>query len=157
MARIKSSATRLAALAATAALAAVPAASATPPADHPGKPEDPGSQGQGHGKGQSKSKTKGVTYVFKGTYQGDGSVAVDHGNAHVRNAGLVGETVSFDLATATVVVADNNSDGKRDLTDVASGDRVVVKSRMPRTEPSAQPFPARQLVDQTHPAAADAD
>jgi hypothetical protein len=147
---------RVAALVAAAALVAVPAASAAQPVgtgepEDPnssvkGKPQDPGSQGKG------KSKVKGVTYVFKGTYQGGDSVAVDHGNAHVRKAGLVGQTVTFDLASAKVAVADNNADGKRDLSDVASGDRVVVKSKMPRSEPAAQPFPARQLVDQTHPA-----
>jgi hypothetical protein len=146
---------RAATLFAVAALAAVPAASASPPEDHPGKPENPGSQGKGHGKG--KAKTKGVTYVFKGTYQGSGAVAVDHGNAHVVNANLVGVTVTFDLTAAKVVVADSNADGKRDLTDVASGDRVMVKSRMPRTDPAAQPFAARQLVDQTHAGDASAD
>jgi hypothetical protein len=154
---------RVAALFAAAALVAVPVASAAQPVgtgelEDPnapvkgntkpgaGKPQQPGAQGKG------KGKAKGVTYVFKGTYQGADSVAVDHGNAHVRKAGLVGQTVTFDLAGAKIVVADNNADGKRDVSDVASGDRVVVKSKMPRSEPAAQPFPARQLVDQTHPA-----
>jgi hypothetical protein len=154
---------RVAALFASAALVAVPAASAAQPMgtgepEDPnapvkgnakpegGKPDDPGSQGKGHG------KAKGVTYVFKGTYQGADSVAVDHGNAHVRKASLVGQTVTFDLANAKIVVSDSNANGKRDLSDVASGDRIVVKSKMPRNEPAAQPFPARQLVDQTHPA-----
>jgi hypothetical protein len=127
------------------ALAAAPAAIATPPAGH-GKPANPGSQGRGHG----KAKPKGVTYVFKGTYQGSGAVAVDHGNAHVKKAGLVGQTVTFDLTGASIVVGDVNGDGAKDAADVISGDRVVVKSRMPRKQPAAQPFPARQLVDQTH-------
>jgi hypothetical protein len=157
---------RVAALLTAAALVAVPAASAAQPED-PGKPEDPGSNGKGHAKkdlgqpddpgSQGQGKAKGVTYVFKGTYEGDGAVTVDHGNAHVKKADLIGETVSFDLADAKIVVADNNADGKRDLSDVATGDRVVVKSRMPRTEPAEQPFPARQLVDQTHLAEADED
>jgi hypothetical protein len=89
-------------------------------------------------------------YVFKGTYSGDGNVAVDHGNAHVKKADLVGTTVSFDLTNAKIVVADNNGDQVKDLTDVANGDQVVVKSRLPRTDPGSQPFTAKQLVDQTH-------
>jgi hypothetical protein len=117
------------------------------------QPADPGSQGHGHGHASGHSKAGGkavVMYVFKGTYSGDGNVAVDHGNAHVRKAGLVGTTVSFDLAGAKIVVADNNSDGSKDLADVGNGDRVVVKARLPRTDPPGQPFTAKQLVDQTH-------
>jgi hypothetical protein len=119
------------------------------PAD-PGKPDDPASQPGADVHGNGTGKAKGVTYVFKGIYQGDAAVDVDHGNAHVKRADLIGETATFDLADAKVVVADSNADGQRDLSDVATGDRVVVKSRMPRTEPAEQPFPARQLVDQTH-------
>jgi hypothetical protein len=117
------------------------------------QPADPGSQGHGHGHASGHSKASGkavVMYVFKGTYSGDGNVAVDHGNAHVKKADLVGTTVSFDLTNATIVVADNNADGSKDLTDVASGDRVVVKARLPRLELGSQPFTAKQLVDQTH-------
>jgi hypothetical protein len=147
---------------AAAALVTAPAASAAQPVG--GEPEDPIAPVKGNAKpqagkpqtpgshGKGKGKAKGVTYVFKGTYQGADSVAVDHGNTHVKKAGLVGQTVTFDLATAKIVGADNNADGKRDVSDVASGDRVVVKSKMPRSGPAAQPFPARQLVDQTHPA-----
>jgi phage gp45-like len=126
-------------------LGAAPAALADQPAD-------PGSQGHGHGHGHASSHagSKTVMYVFKGTYAGGGDVVVDHGNAHVRKAGLVGTTVSFDLAGARIVVADNNSDGSKDLTDVMNDDRVVVKARLPRTDPPAQPFTAKQLVDQTH-------
>ena len=121
-------------------LAAVPTAFAT-------KPDDPGSQGH------SKSGTHGnptVSYVFKGTYAGDGSVVVTKGNAHVKKAHLVGETVSFDLANARIVVADTNADGVKDVNDVATDDKVVVKARLPKKDPGEQPFAAKQLVDQTH-------
>jgi hypothetical protein len=142
--------TRALAILATGMLAGAPAALADPPVGQ-GKPQNPGSQGKGHAKG--KGKAKGVTYVFKGTYAGGEAVEVKHGNAHVKRAGLIGETVTFDLASAAVVVSDANSDGKSDLSDVAAGDKVVVKSRMPRKQPAVQPFPARQLVDQTRPPA----
>lgn len=136
---------RTAAVGAILALAAAPAALAA-------KPDDPGSQGHGHGQSgtHGKSGDKTVMYVFKGTFDGSSAVDVDHGNAHVRKADLLGTTVSVDLATARIVVADNNADGKRDLNDVNGGDRVVVKARLSRRDPGAQPFTAKQLVDQSH-------
>ena len=140
---------RALALGAIGALAAVPAALAQPP-EGKGKPESPGSQGKGNG------KTKSVMYVFKGTYAGAGSVEVKKGNAHVKRAELKGTTVNFDLTNATFSVADTTGDGVSDARDVVVGDKVVVKSRLPRKDPGSQPFKAKQLVDQTQPAA-DAD
>ena len=135
---------RAAAIGAVLALGAAPAALAA-------KPDDPGSQGQGHAGGHSKKGGKAVvTYVFKGTYAGAGSVDVDHGNAHVKKAELVGTSVTFDLADARIVVADTNTDGTANADDVASGDRVVVKARLSRKDPGDQPYVAKQLVDQTH-------
>jgi hypothetical protein len=135
---------RAAAIGSVLALGAAPGALAV-------KPADPGSQGQGHGQGKSKAGGKGVAYVFKGAYQADGSVAVDHGNAHARKAGLVGTVVAFDLSSARVSVADVNGDGSKDTGDLTAGDRVVVKAKLPRKDPGSQPFAARQVVDQTHP------
>ena len=134
---------KAAAVGAVLALGAAPAALAA-------KPDDPGSQGQGHANGHSKKGGKSVvSYVFKGTYAGAGSVVVDHGNAHVRKADLV-TTVSFDLGSAQIVVADTNADGTANADDLANGDRVVVKARLPRNDPGGQPFIAKQLIDQTH-------
>jgi hypothetical protein len=138
------------AIAAVLALGAAPAALAEKPADA-GPPENAG-QGHTHGNAPTNSKAGGnavVMYVFKGTYAGAGSVVVDRGNAHVKKANLVGETVAFDLSSTTFVVADNTGDGVVDANDVATGDRVVVKSRLPRNDPGVQPFAAKQLVDQT--------
>ena len=137
------------------ALAAAPGALADPPTgvgnsgqgsgnQGHGKPADPGSQGKG------KAGTKTVMYVFKGTYAGTNGVNVTKGNNHVKKANLVGTLVTFDLASAAIVVDDVNGDGARNLTDVATGDKVVVKARLPRKEPGTQPFAAKQLVDQTH-------
>jgi len=140
----KHTAKRAAAVGAVMALAAAPAAFAV-------KPADPGSQGHGHS-GEHGNKAKGVGYVFKGVYAGDGSVDVDHGSAHVKKAELVGTTVSFDLSAAKIVVADTNADGSKTADDVVAGDRVVVKAKLPRKDPGEQPFAARQLVDQSHPA-----
>ena len=119
--------------------------------------------GNGHGQGQGqaqqhhaqgKTRVHLVTYVFKGTWNAaDGTVSVKHGNAHARKAKLVGTDVQFDLASAKFVVKDTNGDGKRDSADLADGDKVVVKSRLPRKDPGDQPFKATKLVDQTHPPA----
>jgi hypothetical protein len=126
---------------------AVPAAAVADKPDGVGKPDKP----------EKPDKVHNVNYVFKGAYSGDGStVAVDHGNKHVRKAGLEDTAVQFDLTAAKVVVADTNADGAQDLTDVAAGDRVVVKARLPKGDPGAQPFAAKQLVDQTNAPAEEA-
>ena len=150
----KDALSRTIAIGAVLALAAAPAALAE-------KPADPGSQGQSHanGKGHASEHSKAggkavVMYVFKGTYAGDGSVDVTKGNAHVKKADLIG-TVSFDLSAATIVVDDNTGDGNRDLSDVNTGDKVVVKARLPKSDPGSQPFKAKQLVDQTHAGGGD--
>ena len=132
-------ASKAGAMAATvAALVAVPFATAKPGNSH----------GNGHG-------PKGVAYVFKGTYVDTTTVDVSAGNAHAKRAGLIGVPVSFDFSTAKVSVADTNLDGTSDLTDVVAGDSVVVKVKAPRSDPGAQPFAARQLVDQTNQAESD--
>ena len=100
---------------------------------------------------ERKHGAKKVAYVFKGTFSlADASVTVAKGNKHVRRAGLVGRTVAFDLSAARIVVSDANADGKRDAADLQDGDKVVVKARLPRSEPGAGPFAAQKLVDQTH-------
>jgi hypothetical protein len=120
------------------ALAVPAAAIAKPGGDH----------GRGHGHGHGRNPT--VSYVFKGTYEGAGVVAVEHGNGHVMKADLIGD-VQFDLTDAKLRVADANGDGSVTADDVAKGDRVVVKARLPKKDPGAQPFAAKQLVDQTNP------
>jgi hypothetical protein len=114
---------------------------------------DPGN-GQSHGKGQSQgkghSKIHNVAYVFRGTYAGDSTVTVTSGNARVRKGGYVGQTVAFDLTGARVVVADTNADNANDLNDVVTGDKVLVKAMLPKSDPGSQPFAAKRLVDQTH-------
>ena len=132
-----------------AAVLAVPAGALA----HPG-------EGQSHGNGQAKGQTQGkghsqthnVAYVFKGTYAGDSTVAVTKGNARVRKGGFVGQTVAFDLTDTRIVVADTNVDSANDLNDVATGDRVLVKAMLPKSDPGSQPFAAKRLIDQTHPA-----
>jgi hypothetical protein len=92
-----------------------------------------------------------VTYAFKGTYAGAGSVTVSRGNAFVRKQGFVGEDVNFDLTGTRITVADANADGTADVNDLATGDKVVVKSRLHKQDPGAEPFAAKHLVDQTNP------
>ena len=111
-------------------------------------------KGQPEGKPVKKAhgNTKPATYVYKGVWHADGTVTVDHGNARVRKGGFVGQVVAFDLATAKLRVADVNADGSVTVADLAEGDKVVVKARLPRSEPGTGPFAATKLVDQTHPA-----
>ncbi|MGZ8758859.1 MAG: hypothetical protein ACXWXC_13075 [Aeromicrobium sp.] len=111
-----------------------------------------GSHGNGHGvgHGHGASKPKGVGYVFKGTYVDSATVDVSAGNRHVKNAGLVGDQVSFDFSAAKVVVDDTNLDGTSDLVDILDGDKVVVKVKAAKPDPGDQPFAARKIIDQTH-------
>jgi hypothetical protein len=124
----------------------IPAAALAHPGhdSHPGRDNHPGgANGHGH--------DPAVAYIFKGTYGGDGStVNVTGGNNHARRAGLVGEDVQFDFSSAKITVADTNGDGTTDLSDVVAGDAVLVRAHLPKSDPGAQPFAARQLVDQTN-------
>jgi hypothetical protein len=110
---------------------------------------------QGHGKGHASGHPSGqgnhnVQYIFKGTYDGSGLVTVDHGNRHVRQAGLIGD-VQFDLTNTKLSVADTNADTVIDVNDVLTDDKVVVQARLPKQDPGVQPFAPRHLVDQTNP------
>ena len=80
-------------------------------------------------KGEHK-RAKKVTFVFKGEFIEPGLVEVFWGNSYVRRGGFLGETVEFDLERAKIVVADTNGDGRRDVADVADGDRVLVIARL---------------------------
>lgn len=102
-------------------------------------------------------KAHNVKYIFKGTYEGAGVVAVKKGNAHVRKGDLTGISVTFDLSAAKLVVDDTNGDGAITVDDVLVDDKVHVQARLPKGAPGAQPFAARKLVDQTHPADDGAD
>jgi hypothetical protein len=76
-------------------------------------------------------------------------VTVKHGNNHVRKAGLIGQTVTFDFTGAKLVVVDTNHDGSKTTADITDGDKVVVKARLPRKDPGTQPFKAKMLIDQS--------
>ena len=149
---------RSAALAFGVAALAIPAAAVAQPGHGHANGHDKHGHANGHGNhghANGHGKQHPVGYVFKGTYEGDGLVSVEHGNAHARKAGLVGPDVQFDLSGAKLSVADTNADSIIDATDVLVGDAVVVKARLPKHDPGSQPFAARHLVDQTHPAAED--
>jgi len=138
----------LAAAALAAAALAVPAAAVAQPGG-----------GKGHQKVEGKAKKpKQATFVFKGTFTAPGTIEVLAGNAHVRKGGFVGESVSFDLADAKVVVADTNADGVRDVTDVKDGDRVLVRARAAkgtRYAADGGAVVARKLVDTSNPPVAE--
>jgi hypothetical protein len=130
-----------------AAALAVPAAAGAQPGN-----------GKGHDKPDSKAhgkpkKAKKVTFVFRGTFTAPGTIEVLAGNAHVRKGGFVGEAVTFDFASAKVVVADTNADQTLDIADVKDGDRVLVQARVAKgTEyaAAAEAVVARKLVDKTN-------
>lgn len=109
------------------------------------------------GKGKAK-KAKKVMFVFKGAFTAPGTVEVRSGNAHVRKGGFVGQAVTFDFASAKVVVADTNADAKLDVADVKDGDLVLVQARLdkrtghvaPAAGETAEPIVARKLIDKTN-------
>jgi hypothetical protein len=100
------------------------------------------SHGQGKAGAQGQSKPR--NYIVKGTVTGVAGdvVTVDVGHANHHGAGLVGQTVQFDLSEGRVV-------GRaHDTSDVKTGDRVVVQARLPRDlTGTQQPYKARRLVD----------
>ncbi len=107
--------------------------------------------GPGSGKGQAKPQT----YLFKGTVASvdaaatDVTVTITRGNRAARR--FVGQPVTFDVATAKLVVADVDGDGKAAAGDVKPGDAVVVQVRAPRNATAEAPLSARKLVDLTSP------
>jgi hypothetical protein len=168
------SALGVAALALPAAAAAHPSAGDHPGPDNPGPPDlsglvpdhpgqddhptaDDHPNADDHPSGGGNAANPKVTYVFKGTYNEDGSVSVGRGNKHVRKADLVGQDVQFNLDEAKLTVADTNGDGTTDLSDVQAGDAVVVMARLPKSDPGDQPFGAKRLVDQSHSQPDDGD
>ena len=119
--------------------------------------------GGGHGKGAfhghkggksagHKQGKHGRALIVKGTVSAVGTGTIDvlvTGGNH-RGRALKGQTVTFDVSNARIVVADVNGDGSRDLADVAVGDRVVVHSRIDKgaTVDPSQPLVAKRVVDQ---------
>jgi len=119
--------------------------------------------GGGHGKGAfhghkggksagHKQGKHGRALIVKGTVSAVGTGTIDvlvTGGNH-RGRALKGQTVTFDVSNARIVVADVNGDGSRDLADVAVGDRVVVQSRVDKgaTVDPSQPLVAKRVVDQ---------
>jgi carbohydrate-selective porin OprB len=117
-------------------------------------------------KGKAKpKKAKTVMFVFKGTFTAPGTVTIVSGNAHVRKGGYVGQSVSFDLATARIVGVDTNADQKVDVADVADGDNVLVQARVakrtkyvaPAEGETAEAIVARKLIDKTPSGTEDAE
>jgi hypothetical protein len=145
----------IAAVLGAAALAAPAAAAAD--SGHGRGHDKPTAEDVDKGKGKAK-KAKKVTFVFKGSFTAPGTVEVRSGNAHVRKGGFVGQAVTFDFASAKVVVADTNADAKLDIADVKDGDLVLVQARLvKRTEyaapaegQTAEPISARKLIDKTN-------
>jgi hypothetical protein len=110
--------------------------------------------GQSGAKHGNAKKPKLKTYEFKGVVAvvGDGSLQVAISGGNSRGRKFKGQTLTFDLASAKLRVADVNNDGKRDLADVAAGDRLNVQAKLAAVDAS-QPLAARVVVDKAVPAA----
>jgi hypothetical protein len=118
----------------------------------------------GHGTRRDKppAATK-VTFVFKGIFTAPGTIEVRSGNAHARKGRFVGQKLNFDLTTARVVAADRNADQKVDVSDVNSGDVVLVQARLrkgtkyvaPTENATIAALVASKLIDKTNPPADD--
>ncbi len=138
---------RTAAALCAAALVAFPAGAMAKKSDERGSDKSGKSA-----KSKKPKKPKTATYVFKGTVAGKGDgtqlqVAVVHGNSKGKK--FKGQTLTFDLSKAKLKVADVNGDSKRDLADVAVGDRVVVQAKLPvGAVDASQALPARHVNDQ---------
>ena len=101
-------------------------------------------------KPKKPKKPKVETYEFKGLVVavGEGTVQVDVKAGNSRGKKYKGQTLTFDVTKAKIKVADVNNDGKRDLADVAAGDRVNVQAKLPRGPiDTSQAVAARHLVD----------
>jgi hypothetical protein len=134
----------LVALGLVAALGLPAAAAAHGKAGQHGKKPDKSSQFKGHGqKGRALNVKGTVTAIGDGTID----VLVNHANHH--GQALKGQTITFDVSNARIVVRDVNGDGSRDLADVAVGDRVDVHSRIAKgaTPDTSQPLVAKHVVD----------
>jgi hypothetical protein len=134
-------------------IAAVTAAAVALPAAAIAKPGHDRDAAKVHRTAKKGKKAKTVKFVFKGTFTAPGTVEVLSGNSHVRKGGFVGEAVSFDFAGAKVVAADTNGDANVDVTDVKTGDLVLVQARAARRTKYAEgadAIVAHKLIDKTN-------
>jgi len=144
---------RIIAAAATLALAATPVALAKKDGESHGKGKEKSALKGQNGKGKGKAKPR--TVVVKGTVVSSDAAAktvvvnVTKGNRRGRDyLGMI----TFTLADAKLSVGDSNLDGVIDAADLLADDKVVVKAKLPARAESDVSYPARQVVDQTHPA-----
>ena len=113
------------------------------PAEKPAK-----TRGRGRGKGKMT--------VFKGrVVSADAATGTVVVRVRQRNRWARvwrGEEVTFTLDGARIQVADVDGDGTHGVSDVAAGDRVVVKARVARgAADDGTPIAALRLIDQSSP------
>jgi hypothetical protein len=98
-----------------------------------------GDRGRGHDQDDSKPRVQWVTLVLKGKIASVDAgektsslvVAVKTTNRPARR--YRGKRIDVDIAPETRLrTKDHNGDGERDAADLAAGDRVVIKSRVPK-------------------------
>jgi hypothetical protein len=130
------------------------------PSAQPSPPPSGGDDGAAHGGGPPAGSPgaahgRKVTLVFQGSVTAidatseTATVKVKKGNHAARR--FAGDSVDLDASAARVEVADVDGDGTAGLTDVSTGDRVLVHVRVPAASVTTTPLPASLLVDLTAP------
>lgn len=102
------------------------------------------------GKAGDGKDTQPISFNFDGTYRGNQRIKITGGNNHAREENFIGRTVRFDMALAIPDVADTNDDGYEDYRDIGVGDKVGVKTELPKNRLGKQPYPIRALVNNSH-------
>ena len=84
-------------------------------------------------------------------------VQIKKANHGRRGRRLVGQQVTLDLTGARLQVRDVNGDGVRDINDVAAGDAVEARVRLPRSQAAdlSQPLAASRFKDRAKRASDD--
>lgn len=106
----------------------------------------------GFGKVGDGKETQPVTYNIEGVYRSSQKVRITGGNKHaIAEAKLNDKVKRFDMERAVIDTDDTNDDGYQDWRDLLSGDRVYIKSEMPKKRPGGEPYPVRAIFNRTHP------
>jgi hypothetical protein len=94
-------------------------------------------------------------FVLQGVFKGYGELYVKRANRRVRQAGLLGRSVTIDFRFARVSVGDANEDGRSSMSDVEPGDRLQVRARRLHCPNGHLMLVAYKVVDMTRPKPAD--
>jgi hypothetical protein len=164
---------KLAVLIGSLAIVSLPVGTAGADRPHPATPHAKHKHGHPeHGSGEAEHKSDdraghrsdhakaghGIAYKAKGVVKAVDAnaktltltVGSKKGDTNKHSRAWSGKDVVFDVAGARVKVNhDTNGDGKRDLGDVAAGDRARVLAKLPRSGPGSEPYAAKKVTVKT--------